>query len=322
MTTALNRRDVLKTLTAAALLPLLGRITSAAESTTKPKRILFFTKASGYQHAVITRKPGEKYSFAENLMLDWAPKRNFEISCSKDGRIFDSKDIDGLDGFFFYTDGDLFTDGIDKNPPMTPQGKTKLLEMIKAGAGFAGLHSASNTFHSPTFKKRELLRDINDKGADNFDPYIQMLGGELAHHDKQQKTTLRCVDEKWPAAKAFKDANFLEEWYSLKNFAPDIHVILVQETTGMVGPMYQRAKYPCTWARMHEKGRVFYSSMGHREDLWQKEEFQELLFAGLNWTTGRIDAQLPANIREVTPDSDVKVQPPDPAATKPAAPAK
>ena len=35
-----------------------------------------------------------------------------------------------------------------------------------------------------------------------------------------------------------------EEWYALKNFAKDMHVVLVQETAGMTDPCYQRAPYP------------------------------------------------------------------------------
>ena len=53
-------------------------------------------------------------------------------------------------------------------------------------------------------------------------------------------------------------------------------MILTQECDAMKGPMYQRKPYPETWARMEGKGRVFYTSMGHREDVWTKPEFQAL----------------------------------------------
>ena len=46
-------------------------------------------------------------------------------------------------------------------------------------------------------------------------------------------------------------------------------MILVQGTEGMKGHMYERPNFPITWARAFGKGRVFYTSMGHREDVWE-----------------------------------------------------
>ena len=57
----------------------------------------------------------------------------------------------------------------------------------------------------------------------------------------------------------------LEEWYTLKNHAKDLHVLLIHEP-GLKGNMYDRPAYPATWAHLHGQGRVFYTSMGHREE--------------------------------------------------------
>jgi type 1 glutamine amidotransferase len=92
-----------------------------------------------------------------------------------------------------------------------------------------------------------------------------------------------------------------EEWYALKNFAKDLHVILVQETAGMKGSCYQRPPYPSTWARMHGKGRVFVTSMAHRENVWLEDPFQQIVLGGLAWALRNIDADVTANIAKVTP---------------------
>ena len=47
--------------------------------------------------------------------------------------------------------------------------------------------------------------------------------------------------------------------------------------------------------------RVFYTSMGHREDVWTNPMYQGLLLGALGWATGRVDADLTPNIKEVTP---------------------
>jgi len=88
----------------------------------------------------------------------------------------------------------------------------------------------------------------------------------------------------------------------LENLADDLHVIYFYKTASMHDRDYQRPNYPQTWARMHGKGRVFYNSMGHREDVWANPKFQELAIAGLDWATGRINAEVPANITKVTPE--------------------
>ena len=81
-------------------------------------------------------------------------------------------------------------------------------------------------------------------------------------------------------------------------------MILVQVTEGMKGHMYERPNFPITWARAYGKGRVFYTSMGHREDVWENPMYQALLLGALGWTTGRIDASIEPNIRQVTPKYD------------------
>lgn len=307
----MNRRDLLKTsgLTAAALAlsPLLARLGFAddAPATGQKKKILFFTKSSGFQHSVINRGNNpDKLSYAEQILTDLGAEHGFEVTCSKDGGMFAPAKRDTFDAFVFYTTGDLTKEGTDKQPPMTPENKAGLLDAIKNGKGFMALHCGSDTFHSHSKLGTELIRNVNDKGEDDFDPYIQMLGGEFIIHGKQQKSTLRCVDPKFPGAAGMNDINWVEEWYSLKNFAPDLHVILVQETQGMEGIMYQRKPYPETWARMHGNGRVFFSSLGHREDVWKKPEFQDLLVGAMSWTTGRVQADVTPNIKEVTPEAD------------------
>ena len=42
-------------------------------------------------------------------------------------------------------------------------------------------------------------------------------------------------------------------------------------------------------------------SLIHREDVWEKPEFLELVAGALNWTSGRIDADVTPNISQVTP---------------------
>jgi type 1 glutamine amidotransferase len=292
----MNRREMLlRTGSAAVALGLspfpLGW---TAEADAPRKRVLMYTRSEGFQHDCVKRH-GKELSLAENIATEMGKKHGFDVVCEKDGRVFLSKEFPTFDGFLFETQGNLLSEkSRDDSPPMTADGKKALLDAIAAGKGFAGCHCASDTFHSDGPKG-------SNQEPDKRDPYITMLGGEFIVHGRQQKAYMRVVDGNFPGLKGIEDFNILEEWYALKNFASDLHVILVQDTEGMVDRMYQRPKFPATWARMHNKGRVFYTSMGHRDDVWKSEKFQQILLGGLSWSLGLVKADIPANLKETCP---------------------
>lgn len=310
----LNRREMLKRAGLATLgLSLAGMDNIWAAPTKGPKRkILFFSKSSGFEHSVIKRNNGNP-SFAEQVLAELGPKYNFEFTFSKDGSLFTPKYLDQFDAFFFYTTGDLTTEGTDKNPPMTPEGKQAFIDAVKKGKGFVGSHSGSDTFHTQP--------DPADKSAryqtngDKSDPYILMLGGEFIKHGKQQVAPMLVVDKKFPGFEKLGDSfEMNEEWYSLKEFQPNLHVLLVQDTKNMPDNEYKRSPYPATWARMYGKGRVFYTSMGHREDVWTNELFQNILMGGMSWAVRNVDADVTPNLTKVTPNhGDIPPQTPAPA---------
>jgi type 1 glutamine amidotransferase len=253
-----------------------GRLFAAAE---KAKKVLFFTKSAGYQHSVIDRHGKDMPAYAEQILIDLGKANNLDVTASKDGRLFTPEKLAEFDAIVFMTTGDLTQAGTDKQPPMPPDGKQALIDFVSGGKGFAAIHCGSDTFHSH---------------GKAIDPYIKMLGGEFVPHGAQQMSTCHVLDPKFPGAPE-KDFSFVEEWYPFVNYASDLHVILMQETKGMKGVMYQRPPYPSTWARMQDKGRVFYTSMGHREDVWKNRIFTSLLLGGLAWASGQRDADVAAN---------------------------
>jgi hypothetical protein len=109
------------------LVSLLGLLLLVAAFTASaaPEKILFFTKSSGFEHEVISWKKGQP-SFAEKVLLDLGAKNGWEFTFSKDGSKFSPAYLAQFDAVFFYTTGDLCSEGTDKNPPMTPAGKQAL----------------------------------------------------------------------------------------------------------------------------------------------------------------------------------------------------
>jgi uncharacterized protein len=61
-----------------------------------------------------------------------------------------------------------------------------------------------------------------------------MLGGVFVSHGSQQAGRVKVVDTNFPGLQGWAEHfTIKEEWYSLKNFSKDIHVLLVLDTDGM-----------------------------------------------------------------------------------------
>ena len=292
----MERRELLSRGVASAIGFVLAPSPRGAGGQSK-KRVLFFTKSSGFEHSVI-RSSGNQPSHAERVLLELAHKHGWAVTHTKDGSVFAKDDLAKYDAFLFYTTGDLTIAGTDKNAPMTPDGKAEFLQAITHGKGFIGVHSAADTFHSPGSRFAH--------ARENADPYVQMLGGEFIQHGKQQRARMICADPTFPGCADVKGGfELTEEWYSFKDYQRDLHVILAQETDGMAktgsDSVYNRPPYPATWARMHGKGRVFYTSMGHREDVWTNPVFQNILAGGISWALREAIADVTPNVEQVAP---------------------
>lgn len=261
-------------------------------------KILFFSKSSGFEHEVISWEKGQP-SFAEKILMDIGEKHGWDFEFSKDGSKFSPDYLAQFDTVIFYTTGDLTKLGNDKQPPMTPEGKQALFDYVRGGKGFIGLHCASDTFHT-----------TGEDGKDS-DEYIRFLGGEFVAHGAQQEATNRVINPEFPGFEnAGESFTLMEEWYCLKNFAPDIHCLTVIESNTLKGSMYQRSHYPTSWARPEGKGRIYYNAMGHREDIWTNDLFKDLVIGAVKWTTGEVYAEIPSNLVEVAPDAMKLTEPP------------
>jgi|SRR5579864_658416 len=266
------------------------------------KSVLVFTKSSGWEHDVVKVRDGRP-STVDQAVESLGKEHGFNVTTSKDGRVFDSPDFRNYAAVLFFTTGDLTTAGTDKNPPMSPQGKQALLDAIHAGLGFVGVHAASDTFHTKPDPEDNSNRYIAH--GEKSDPYIRMLGGEFITHGSNprlQDTNLIVNDSQFPGLEEVSSpVRFNDEWYSLKDFRTDLHVLLTLDTKGMIGEPYQRPPYPMTWARMEGRGRVFFTAIGDRPENWSSPFFLNLLAGGIRWSIGDAQASLTHNLIPAAP---------------------
>jgi type 1 glutamine amidotransferase len=178
------------------------------------------------------------------------------------------KNYDGV--IFASTTGDL--------PIPDKQG---FLDWIKAGHAFIGIHAASDTFHG-------------------WPGYIDMLGGEFKHHGPQVAVQCLNQDPANPATAALPATWDIsqEEIYQFTNYdAAKVHDLLILDKhpeTGAPG------HYAVSWCKEYGTGRVFYTSLGHREDLWDTDPaikdrknsveiskaYQAHVLGGIEWALG------------------------------------
>lgn len=192
--------------------------------------------------------------------------------------------IKDYDGFVFCnTTGDL--------PLPDPQG---FIDLVKAGKAFIAMHSGSDTFH-------------------HFSPYIEMLGGEFDTHKAQVEIEPIVHDRTHPAGAPFPQGfKVFDEIYLIKSFSKDnVHGILgLDAHPNEKTPGY----FPVSWVRQFGQGRIFYTSLGHREDVWDPtwnagkpdrkntpeiaETYQKHLTAGIRWALRLVEGDaMPGNVK-------------------------
>src|SRR5947209_8930706 len=100
-----TRREMLRTAAAvAAGLSPLSAVRAADPK--KKRRLLVYTRSQGFQHSVVEAHH-KRPSLVDAVWTELAAKHNFDVECTKDGRVFDPDGIAKFDAFFFYTTGEL-----------------------------------------------------------------------------------------------------------------------------------------------------------------------------------------------------------------------
>lgn len=206
-----------------------------------------------------------------------AAQKEFDTAVRKELEKLSPANLAKVDGVIFAnTTGDL---------PLPD--KEGFIAWIKAGGAFMGMHSSSDTFHQ-------------------FPGYLEMLQAEFKTHGAQVPADITVADAAHPATAGLPNPFNLvqEEMYQFKEGSHDLsklHTLLYlkhhpnePQTLGHFG---------VSWCRMHGKGRVFYTSLGHREDLWSADPalkdrknpvetsklYQQHILGGIKWALGLAD---------------------------------
>jgi type 1 glutamine amidotransferase len=273
----------------------LGFCASAVSAGDPPKRVLLVTHSGGFMH--------DSIGVAEEVLKKIGPKYGLEFTCyrftgdpdakvngstafevyakkfrertglvlkrEECGRV-NAETLKKFDAVLFFTTGDVR----NKNhiPPLTKDELQDLLTWVKNGGAFAGTHCATDTMYVTA--------------------YGELVGGLFAGHPWTQKIRLRVEDPKHPAAKGFLEKQEInDEMYQfgvLPYSRERLHIILSIDNTSIDTKKGNRKDqdYAVSWCQQFGKGRSFYTSLGHRKEVWRDERFQQHLMGGLRWALG------------------------------------
>jgi len=231
-----------------------------------PKRLLVVTVTAGFRHTEginACERVLPKLAKEAGLLLDWVRQPSEMEKLSPENL----KKYDGV--IFSNTTGDL--------PLPDREG---FLAWIKSGKGFIGIHAATDTYAG-------------------FPPYLDMIGAQFLTHKEQVSVDCINQDPKHAACKMLGPTfTVFDEIYLVKNFdRTKVHGLLTldkhpnDKTPG---------DYPIAWCKAYGSGKVFYTSLGHREDVWDDnpglqgrknapevaQAYQKHLISGIRWTLG------------------------------------
>ena len=156
---------------------------------------------------------------------------------------------------------------------------------------------------------------IVPKSTEKVSPYVDMLGGEFLTHHSQCAIMAHMADPKSPALKGVakksvaiaaadlesrdvrketsatdgKTWKVFDEIYLLKNNDPSkVHTLLWLDKYPNDGsPEANKSElHLISWTKSYGKGRVFYTELGHRDEVWQDPLYQTHITGGLAFVLG------------------------------------
>lgn len=146
------------------------------------------------------------------------------------------------------------------------------LQWVGAGHAFLGAHSASDTYH--------------DEPA-----FLDMLGGEFLSHGRIVATEVRVDDPTHPTVAHFAPRFQIEdELYRFTRFNRSRVTMLLtmdRNPADGVGEAGAAVDLPVAWYRTFGTGRVFYTSLGHRNEVWRDSRFRQHVLEAIRWALRR-----------------------------------
>ncbi|MFF9852371.1 ThuA domain-containing protein [Streptomyces litmocidini] len=215
--------------------------------------VLVHTRTAGYRHDSIPAGAAALVELAADL------GRTAEVT--EDPAVFTPKRLEGCAVVVLLsTTGNV----------LTPEGRAAFEAYLRNGGSLLAVHAAANAEPDWPF-------------------YGELLGTRFDGHPEIQPGTVLVDDREHPATAPLPERwEWTDEWY---NFTSDprtsgqpVRVLARADETTYRGGTHG-ADHPLVWCREVDRGRVFFTALGHAPETYGDPAFRAHLRGALTWLT-------------------------------------
>jgi type 1 glutamine amidotransferase len=246
----------------------------------KARKVLIFTLATGFVHASIP-------TGAKALELMGKKTGAYDVVVSRDLDVFNPDRLKEFDAIVMVsTTGELFgvkggkkgaSGSANEEQARSERLRQSLLEFVAGGRGLVGIHAASDSSYQ-------------------WPAYGELIGGYFNGHP-WGKITMKIDDPSHPVNACFggKEYTIQDEIYTFKApYSRDKLRVLTSihlEKSGISKGNRADNDYAVSWVHNYGKGRVFYCSLGHRDETFWNPVILRHYLAGIQFVLGDLPAE-------------------------------
>ncbi len=225
--------------------------------------VLLYSKANGWVHE-------DAIAAAKEVFGELAQQQAWTLSRSDRGSVFNPEQLSYFDVVVWNN---------VTGPTLNETQRKAFKNYIENGGGFVGIHGAGDDSHQWKWYDEKVIRT------------------HFSHHPMQPQFQLGTLKKNceplFPAcADLPQEWTWEEEWYVFYESPRDngSNVLYNLEESNLVMEGEQEDKkwgmgkdHPIVWYHLQEKGRIFYTAMGHKGTYYQDPDYQKLLIEAVEW---------------------------------------
>ncbi len=217
------------------------------------KKVLVFSKTTGFRHAA-----GIEAGIKAIRQL--GKENNFGVDATEDAQQFTADNLKQYAAVIFMsTTGDVFND----------QQQGAFEQYIRSGAGFVGVHSATDTEY-------------------DWPWYGNLVGAYFGNHPPgQQEAVFNIVDTNNIATRHLPLVwKRTDELYNFKWIAEGLHALIKIDEKSYNGGT-NGDNHPMSWYHNYDGGRAFYTALGHDNKSFEDPLYLKHLLGGILYALGK-----------------------------------
>ena len=146
---------------------------------------------------------------------------------------------------------------LKREPDLSPAQEDGLFDFVAGGKGLVGVHGTGWWIHSRA---------------------VDLIGGHANWHPPGLTFKVQIEDTEHPVTHGLGDFEVEDEIY-MSAWDPSIHILATAE--------WSDKDHPMAWVKPYKAGRVFYTTLGHTSDTFERQAMQTLMTQGVRWAGSR-----------------------------------